>query len=54
MGLCYQLPEIFQTNPEKFWSTRKPRIIIIAPDKALFFIEKYWYFSYFSTKTYIV
>ena len=26
--------------------------IHIAPDKLLFSVEKYWYFSYFSTKIY--
>ena len=27
---------------------------IIAADKALFLDAKYWYFSYFSMKTYVV
>ena len=26
----------------------------IAPDKVLFSIQKYWYLSYYSTKTYVV
>ena len=28
--------------------------LYIAPDKVLFSIEKYWYFSYFSMKTYVL
>ena len=27
---------------------------IIAPDKVFFLTKKFWYFSYFSTKTYVV
>ena len=41
--------EIKQIIPEL--STNVPPIALV---KALFSIQKYWYFSYFSTKTYIV
>ena len=33
----------------QFWM-----VDLIALDKVLFSTQKYWYFSYFSTKTYVV